>query len=169
MHSLMVPMRGKHGVVLRSMSFVKPSSWMRFLLDHPAWFHKLLLGSSTNAERSRFWACAREIPEWSFLVPPDEASPYFLPFKLHGDKGPYYKNRSLQVFSISSLFAHSGDSTHSRLALCDSYANNNYMKKLSRAFFSCKVKQLRYDSWQIHRGYNAQSSWHIGFHTELFR
>jgi hypothetical protein len=116
--SLLVPLRGKHGVILRSISIVKPSSWFAFLSKRPGWFAALLLGATSEKDRVQFWACARQIPDLSFLTPPEEVASQYVPFKLHGDKGPYYKKRNLQVFSISSLFAHSADSTLSRLALC---------------------------------------------------
>ena len=114
----MVPRRGEHGVILKSISFVKPSSWFTFLSEKPEWFQAFALGTTSGKDRAKFWRCARQIPEWSFLTPPDEEASSCLPFKLQGDKGPYYKKKTLQVFSISCLFAHAADSTLSRLALC---------------------------------------------------
>ena len=115
---MLVPLKGKHGVILRSISIVKPSSWFSFLSQKPPWFKALILGSTSDKDRVKFWAGARQIEEMAFLTPAEEIAANFVPFKLHGDKGPYYKKKTLQVFSVSSILAHAADSTLSRLAIC---------------------------------------------------
>jgi len=100
------------------MAIIKPSSWLKYLAESPSWFKRLMLGATSHQERENFWQNARQIKEWEFLCPKEADSGVTIPFKLHGDKGPYYKKRSLQVFSISSLFSHCGDSLLTRLALC---------------------------------------------------
>jgi len=115
---LLVLLKGKRGVILRSISIVKPSSWFSFLSQKPPWFKALILGSTSDKDRVKFWAGARQIEEMAFLTPAEEIAANFVPFKLHGDKGPYYKKKTLQVFSVSSILAHAADSTLSRLAIC---------------------------------------------------
>jgi hypothetical protein len=120
--TLSAPMRGRHGTILKSLSIVSPSNWFRFLVKRPQWFKQLLLGSTTNSQRAEFWNSVRDVKDWQGVFPDIGDTSKHIPFKLHGDKGPYYKKRQLQVFSVSSVFSHHGVSTLSRLALCHLFA-----------------------------------------------
>ena len=165
--TLLVPLKGKHGVILRSISIVKPSSWFSFLSGKPGLFKALILGSTSDKDRVKFWAGARQIEEMAFLTPPEEIASQHAPFKLHGDKGPYYKNKTLQVFSISSIFAHAADSTLSRLAVCCFAALVFFIfskLEMEVCFFFCSP---RHDSGQISGGHFAYTSWNTWLYTEL--
>ena len=114
---LCIPVKYKDGVVKKMMLAIKPSSWFRYLLDKPLFFRKLLLGTTTAADRTSFWRRAARIPEWQSVLPLKDFEHRTIPYKLYGDKGPYFKKRTLQIFSISSPFAHAGDSFSSRLII----------------------------------------------------
>ncbi len=65
------------------------------------------------------------MPEWSDLVPASADASKAIPWKIYGDKGPYFKNLSLQVFSMSSLFVHSGNTLYSRFLICSLAASSD--------------------------------------------
>ena len=117
LHKLSVPVRLKDGIVRKSLSVIRPSDWFKYLVSRPQWFRKVLLGRASATDRAVFWKLARKVPEWQCVLPELGEEHKAIPFKIYGDKGPYFKKRSLQLFSISSLFSHSGDSFETRLIL----------------------------------------------------
>lgn len=106
------------GVSKQIISVVKPSGYIAYCISHLDLFKKFFLGNTSKSERATFWSEMKKLPMWQFLGIPDaEEATRTIPFKLYGDKGPYFKGKSLQIFSMSSLFAHAGNTLDSRLLL----------------------------------------------------
>lgn len=170
--------RGKvFGTTKRPLAGIKLSAYIKMLAESPSLFRQYFLGNTTTQDRVAFWNAASKDPRFKEIgLPAPQEFPFTIPFKIYGDKGPYFKNHGLQLMSVSSLFSHSGNTLKSRLLLCHYIA---VRIKLTPPCYICFVNlvHLRFKNSTGHSSrrfpstsygsYNFEGNRNIGHHSQL--
>ena len=108
------------GITMRPLAGVKLSACIKMLAESPSLFRQYFFGNTTTQDRVAFWVAASKDKQFQEIGLPDPKEfAVTIPFKIYGDKGPYFKNHGLQLMSVSSLYSHSGNTLKSRLLLCN--------------------------------------------------
>jgi hypothetical protein len=114
------------GVTVKPLACIKLSAYIKLLAETPSLFRQYFLGNTTMQDRVDFWVAASKDKQFQKIGLPDPQDFAFtIPFKIYGDKGPYFKNHGLQLMSVSSLYSHAGNTLKSRLLLCNYIAVRN--------------------------------------------
>ena len=105
---------------MRPLAGIKLSAYIKMLAATPSLFRQYFLGNTTTQDRIAFWVAASKDPKFQEIgIPARQDFAFTIPFKIYGDKGPYFKNHGLQLMSVSSLYSHAGNTLKSRLLLCN--------------------------------------------------
>ena len=115
-----IKVKPRYNITIRAVNGILPSSYLQWATSDSKRLERFFLGQTTEQQRISFWEQARRHPDWAAHCPPAGEEAISIPFKLYGDKGPYYKKYQLMVWSISSPWVHGGNT---RLLLCSLVKN----------------------------------------------
>ena len=111
---------------MKPLACIKLSAYIKLLAETPSLFRQYFLGNTTMQDRVDFWVAASKDKQFQKIGLPDPQDFAFtIPFKIYGDKGPYFKNHGLQLMSVSSLYSHAGNTLKSRMLHCNYIAVRN--------------------------------------------